>query len=187
MLPQLYKMANYTQCAEDTSNYYCSAQAKLIVPSTNLDTINLLKKLNIFSEQYGPQVIKWPSGEEKMKIERNFRQNNFPGVIGVIDGSHIKIDKPTNDPDSYLNRKHYYSIQQKFRQLYHVKLRAVPDIIHFIRACYVLHNMTIEDQFEYEAENIDENILPFNLDIDENHADRNGMERRNEIMNLLPV
>ncbi|KAJ8926234.1 hypothetical protein NQ314_021422 [Rhamnusium bicolor] len=159
------------------------------------------------------------------------------GVIGAIDMSHIKIDKPSNDPDSYLNRKHFFSIQlqvvcdhrrkirdvfvgypgsvhdsrvfrtsplyetlgekcgnnyllgdsgypcmrhlltpyrdsgnlnrrqnnfnlklsknryviehcfgimkQKFRQLYHIKLRSIPDIVHFIRACCVLHNMGI--------------------------------------------
>ena len=32
-------------------------------------------------------------------------------VIGVIDGSHVKIDKPSNDPNSYLNRKKNFSIQ----------------------------------------------------------------------------
>lgn len=29
---------------------------------------------------------------------------------GAIDGSHIKIDKPVEDPDSYINRKQYFSI-----------------------------------------------------------------------------
>ncbi|CAH1380903.1 unnamed protein product, partial [Tenebrio molitor] len=43
--------------------------------------------------------------------EEHFRENGFPGVIGTIDGSHIKIDKPSDDPESYMNRKGYYSIQ----------------------------------------------------------------------------
>lgn len=29
---------------------------------------------------------------------------------GAIDGSHIRIDKPAEDPDSYINRKQYFSI-----------------------------------------------------------------------------
>nr|CAI5844141.1 unnamed protein product [Callosobruchus analis] len=33
------------------------------------------------------------------------------GVIGVVDGSHIRIDKPNNDPESYFNRKKFHSIQ----------------------------------------------------------------------------
>jgi len=28
----------------------------------------------------------------------------------AIDGSHIRIDKPAEDPDSYINRKQYFSI-----------------------------------------------------------------------------
>lgn len=48
---------------------------------------------------------------EKIEIEHHFANNGFPGVIGAIDGTHIKIDKPTVDPDSYMNRKNYYSIQ----------------------------------------------------------------------------
>lgn len=58
-----------------------------------------------------PQIIKWPTPEEQVNIEEHFESNGFPGVIGVIDGTHIKIDKPSQDPDSYLNRKHFYSIQ----------------------------------------------------------------------------
>ncbi|KAF2892073.1 hypothetical protein ILUMI_14100 [Ignelater luminosus] len=115
--------------------------------------------------------------QKKNEIEQHFRQTGFPGVVGAIDESHIKIDKPSNDPESYINRKGYYSIQirlcdsgypllpnlltpfrdwghltrpqrnynlklaqnryiiehcfellkQKFRQLYHVKLRSITD------------------------------------------------------------
>ncbi|KAK5647838.1 hypothetical protein RI129_002730 [Pyrocoelia pectoralis] len=186
------------------------------------------------------QTIRWPSDEEKVQIEREFRENGFGNVIGAIDGSHVKIDKPQNDPDSYINRKGYYSIQvqvvcdkklrirdifigypgsvhdsrvfrnsplyetlpakcgeyfilgdsgyplkanlltslrdrgqlnnrqanynlrlatnryvlehcfgilkQKFRQLYHVKLRKIEYIVHLIRAACVLHNLALDDE-----------------------------------------
>ncbi|KAG5862249.1 hypothetical protein JTB14_025400 [Gonioctena quinquepunctata] len=58
-----------------------------------------------------PGVIKWPNDLEKVEIETHFRNKNFPGVVGIIDGIHIRIDKPAEDPDSYSNRKHFYSIQ----------------------------------------------------------------------------
>lgn len=34
----------------------------------------------------------------------------FPGVVGVIDGAHIRIIAPTEDEDIFVNRKQYHSI-----------------------------------------------------------------------------
>ncbi|KAI4455550.1 hypothetical protein MML48_9g00007557 [Holotrichia oblita] len=114
------------------------------------------------------QIIQWPTNNEKTEIESHFRNNGFPRVTGIIDGSHIRIDKPEIDLDSYLNRKkrlfdtgkqlmkmfenciqHCFGVlKQKFRQLYHIKLRKIPDIVDFIRACCVLHNLAICDNFD---------------------------------------
>lgn len=33
--------------------------------------------------------------------------------LGSIDGSHVRIDKPIEDPDSYINRKQYFSLQMQ--------------------------------------------------------------------------
>ncbi|CAH1998083.1 unnamed protein product [Acanthoscelides obtectus] len=60
-----------------------------------------------------PHTIKWPTEDEKGIIENHFNMNGFPNVIRAIDGTHIKIDKPQNDPDSYINRKGYYSVQMQ--------------------------------------------------------------------------
>lgn len=57
------------------------------------------------------EVITWPDEDEQKLIAEDFRQIGFPDVIGCLDGTHIKLDKPEDDPDSYLNRKKYYSIQ----------------------------------------------------------------------------
>jgi hypothetical protein len=35
---------------------------------------------------------------------------NFPGVIGLIDGTHIRIQAPSDHEDQYVNRKGYHSI-----------------------------------------------------------------------------
>jgi len=37
----------------------------------------------------------------------------FSSVVGSIDGSHIRIDKPSEDPVAYINRKHYFSIHMQ--------------------------------------------------------------------------
>lgn len=71
----------------------------------------IIVRLTYFLSNMSNVIITWADNEEKANIERHFRENGFPGVVGVIDGSHIKIDKPETDPDSYLNRKGFYSIQ----------------------------------------------------------------------------
>jgi len=38
---------------------------------------------------------------------------NVFSVIGSIDGSHICIDKPSEDPVAYINRKHYFSVHMQ--------------------------------------------------------------------------
>ena len=39
-----------------------------------------------------------------------FNEKHFPGVIGFIDGTHIAIRRPVNNPNSYYNRKDFHSI-----------------------------------------------------------------------------
>lgn len=79
----------------------------------------IVTRVTYFLSNLSPEIIKWPNENEKVNIERYFRQNGFPGVIGLIDGTHIRIDKPSDDPDSYLNRKHYFSIQVRY--LFNIK------------------------------------------------------------------
>ncbi|KAF6217344.1 hypothetical protein GE061_001698 [Apolygus lucorum] len=204
----------------------------------------ILKKLIFFVSDMSGEVITWPTEEEMQESERYFRLQGFPGAIGAIDGSHIKVDKPESDPESFITRKCEYAVQlqavcnhkkkiidlyvgypgsvhdarvfstsplaetlqekcgarfiladsaypclpnmitpyrdtgnlepshvrfnkihsknrcvvehcfgllkQKFRQLYHLKLRKMESIVHFIRACAVLHNLALEDDFPEE-------------------------------------
>lgn len=56
------------------------------------------------------QIIKWPNEQEQNEIMAGFEAIGFPGVLGAMDGVHFQIDKPTEDPISYLNRKKFYSI-----------------------------------------------------------------------------
>ncbi|XP_061166373.1 putative nuclease HARBI1 [Saccostrea echinata] len=58
------------------------------------------------------KFIKWPNPNELNQIANNFQQKNgFPGIAGALDGTHIRIAKPTNHGDSYINRKGFPSLQ----------------------------------------------------------------------------
>ena len=64
----------------------------------------LLKSANDF--------IKFPKGEaETRRAIQAFQEIScFPQVVGAIDGSHIPIIAPKNDPNDYYNRKQFHSI-----------------------------------------------------------------------------
>ncbi|VEN53371.1 unnamed protein product [Callosobruchus maculatus] len=62
----------------------------------------------------------------------NRYQNNF----------NVKLSR-----NRYVIEHCFGILKQKFRQLYHVKLRDIPLIVHFIRAACVLHNIAIDDEF----------------------------------------
>lgn len=89
----------------------------------------------------------------------------------------------------YLIEHSFGIMKQKFRQLYHIKLKDIRLIVHFIRACAVLHNLSLDDvPLETEemapppnnAEVVDENDGPA-------RDDRGGMQFRDEVMNNLPL
>ncbi|VEN56206.1 unnamed protein product [Callosobruchus maculatus] len=240
---------------------------------------NIIQTVSLCLSNMASSVITWPSLEEKQQVIADFTNLGFPNVIGCIDGTHIQIDKPATDHESYINRKKFYSIQmqsvcdsnrkltdifigypgsvhdarvfrnsplhhtlqekcgteiiladsaypclrhmltpyrdngnvtpvernfnkklsecritiehtfgmlkQRFRQLYHLKLRKIDDICHFIRACCVLHNMALFDGFEIDPE--DTAILDFNEDQpdDNEPADAAGQHFINYIAALL--
>lgn len=61
--------------------------------------------------ELSPRYITWPTENKIQDIIYNFsRQNGFPNVIGAIDGSHINIPAPTENPEAYVNRKGRHSI-----------------------------------------------------------------------------
>lgn len=45
-------------------------------------------------------------------------------------------------------------LKQRFRQLYHIQLRDIAQIVHFIRACAVLHKLCIDNNVIAHEENI---------------------------------
>lgn len=76
-------------------------------------------------------------------------------------------------------------LKQKFRQLYHLKLRGDHDIANFIRACCVLHNMALDGDAMVleEHENVNADV-PNLADL---RDDRGGLEMRNHVVSILPL
>ena len=59
-----------------------------------------------------PRFIKWPlTHDECAKIKNEFYiHGGFPGVIGCVDGTHVRLQAPTQNENNYVNRKGFHSI-----------------------------------------------------------------------------
>ncbi|XP_066596944.1 uncharacterized protein [Prorops nasuta] len=71
----------------------------------------IIIRVTDFLLSISPRLIHFPNQEEKQIIKEYFlNKKGFPNVIGAIDGSHIRIDRPADDPNAYMNRKQYFSL-----------------------------------------------------------------------------
>ena len=59
-----------------------------------------------------PRYISMPTAEEERKgiMGEFFQKHSIPGVIGLIDGTHIRIQAPSENEYAYVNRKNFHSI-----------------------------------------------------------------------------
>lgn len=56
--------------------------------------------------------IKFPSGQREKEVEQRFEEKwGFPGVLGSIHGCHIPVKGPRKNPEQYINRKGFHSLQ----------------------------------------------------------------------------
>ncbi|XP_029173399.1 putative nuclease HARBI1, partial [Nylanderia fulva] len=75
---------------------------------------SVLRRVTQFLYDMRNEVIRYPTEVERQRTQRYYLESKgFPGVIGCIDGSHIRIDKPSEDPVAYINRKHYFSVHMQ--------------------------------------------------------------------------
>lgn len=59
------------------------------------------------------KFITWPDANDYGDISSKFsdiKATPFPGIIGAIDGTHVRIDPPKDNPNAYYNRKKFHSI-----------------------------------------------------------------------------
>lgn len=68
---------------------------------------------HIITENLAPRYIRFPQNENEMtEIKNQFlAEHNFPGILGVIDGTHIAVTAlPLEIENAYVNRKGFHSI-----------------------------------------------------------------------------
>ncbi|XP_046854286.1 putative nuclease HARBI1 [Xenia sp. Carnegie-2017] len=60
----------------------------------------------------GPKYVTLPFTEENVqeKVNNFYRAHGFPQCLGAIDGTHIPIKQPQENPTDYINRKGTYSL-----------------------------------------------------------------------------
>ncbi|KAG5275883.1 hypothetical protein AALO_G00125580 [Alosa alosa] len=70
----------------------------------------ILQALTVMST-LGQTFVSWPTGCEKRVSATSFQyKSGLEGVIGAIDGCHIRIQRPPVRGGDYMNRKSYYSV-----------------------------------------------------------------------------
>ena len=52
------------------------------------------------------RFIVWPNNQERQTVIDNFYDiTSFPGIVGALDATHIRIEAPHDHPQDYVNRK----------------------------------------------------------------------------------
>ncbi|XP_071102876.1 putative nuclease HARBI1 [Haliotis cracherodii] len=98
--------------------HLCNADALGIsLPSISRivsETIDALSTLAIVRQFVKIPVLRTDTHEDIRNIQRNqaafMATAGFPGVFGVIDGTHVRIIAPSVDEPEYVCRKHFHSI-----------------------------------------------------------------------------
>lgn len=68
------------------------------------------ERIVVALNQIAPQVIKWPSSEERASLKKKFNvMGGLPNVIGAIDGIFIPIKGPKTDKDTFITNKGGYA------------------------------------------------------------------------------
>ncbi|KAJ8928842.1 hypothetical protein NQ314_018539 [Rhamnusium bicolor] len=267
------KLVLYELLSDDDSSDYTSEDKEYMYRKKRLLSNQMIESDFISHFRLKSAVVNNLIKEfEKQKFQR------LPGVIGCLDGSHIKVDRPIRNPDSYYNRKTYFSIhmqgicnhqkkfidvyigytgsihdarvfrnshvidnmralpngrwvlgdsaypclkflltayrdngylsneqtkynkvfsstriyiehvfgilKQRFRQLYHLKLRNISLIVKIIKACCVLHNMGQEEDLQFLEVPLEVDFEDMADDVNENSAE-GGQDIRQEVTAII--
>ncbi len=87
-----------------------TANAFGLAPST---VSTIVKRVTCsVSEHLGNTYIKHPATEQEVQasVAAFFASTSFPQCIGAVDRTHIPLQKPTDNPSTFINHKGYYSL-----------------------------------------------------------------------------
>ncbi|XP_052129337.1 uncharacterized protein LOC113207160 [Frankliniella occidentalis] len=67
--------------------------------------------LTVCFREMAPLYVKWPDAARRREISAAFEgYSGFPGIAGVIDGTHNNITAPAVQKEKYRNRHHTFSL-----------------------------------------------------------------------------
>ncbi len=96
---RFYACGSFQQVIADTIRIHQSTACRIIHRVTNA----LIRRIN--------QFVRFPTGNEVNAVKAGFYDvAHFPNVLGLVDGSHVRIMAPHRNEPDYVNRKKYHSI-----------------------------------------------------------------------------
>ena len=99
MVLRFYGSGSFMEVLGDTMGFDKSTVSRAINKVTNALVL------------HKDRFIKWPNPAENAKSKRNFfLRGGFPGVIGCVDGTHVRIHAPSEDESLYVNIKGWLSV-----------------------------------------------------------------------------
>ena len=77
----------------------------------SLLAVVISKMLHWVYKRYTTNLFSMPSPTDETEVKTKFYElAHFPGVLGLVDGTHIRIQKPSENEADYVNRHFYHSI-----------------------------------------------------------------------------
>ena len=103
------KLAITLHYLKDTGSITVTANAFGVSRSTVSSTFRTV--CIAINTYLGPRYLKIPTGDSLNSTVNSFEEKfGFPQVLGVVDGTHIPINKPKEDSQSYFSYKMKYSL-----------------------------------------------------------------------------
>lgn len=96
------------------------------------------------------KYVKWPAALERDRIKTYFEEKyGYIGAVGCIDGVHINITAPLENPNNYVN----------FHDNYSILVQAVCDHRLVYRDVYCGNPGAIGDARNYNSSDLSKNLL----------------------------
>lgn len=93
--------------------YACGGFLEVVGDTVGVDKTTVSRVVRKVSQalvSLAPRIIKWPANDELPIIKSEFfKLSGFPGVIGCTDGTHFRIQAPSQNEPAFVNRKSFHS------------------------------------------------------------------------------
>ncbi|KAI6646858.1 Nuclease HARBI1 [Oopsacas minuta] len=114
-----FSRASISKITELIANYLNFTERSCAAPLTCKDGINVsqasasryIRDVSLGLQVIYHQFVSLPAGLKRVEVTNKFYEiAHFPGVVGLVDGTHIRIQRPSENEANYKNRHFYHSI-----------------------------------------------------------------------------